>query len=123
MHHEKTAHAARGKWKGVLLHFGVDRGCLTGRHAPCPMCGGQDRFRFDNKDQRGTWICNNCGAGDGMKLAVEYTGRPFFDVASEIDGIVGNVKGDPPSRPAMTEEQSRQALRAVWSATKPVRVG
>lgn len=121
--HEKTTHAARGKWKGILLSLGVDQKCLTGKHGPCPMCGGEDRFRFDNKEQRGTWICNNCGAGDGMKLAMDYTGRPFYEIASAIDDLVGNVKPDAPSRPAITEEQSRQALRAVWSATQPVRVG
>ncbi|NYY79755.1 hypothetical protein DMH17_06695 [Raoultella planticola] len=32
------------------------------------MCGGADRFRFDDKEGRGTWFCNQCGAGDGLKL-------------------------------------------------------
>lgn len=122
-HHEKTAHAARGKWKGILLSFGIDQACLTGKHGPCPMCGGDDRFRFDNKEQRGTWICNKCGAGDGMKLAMDYTGKCFVDIASAIDDMVGNVKPDAPQRAAMTDEQSKQALRAVAAATKPVQVG
>lgn len=123
MHHDKTAKAARGRWKGILMHLGVEEKCLTGRHAPCPLCGGSDRFRFDNKEQRGTWICNSCGAGDGMKLAIEYTGRPFADVASEIDGLLGNVKPDAPPRPAMTEDDTKAALRAVWAATRPMQRG
>lgn len=28
------------------------------RHGPCPICGGKDRFRVDNKDDDGTWYCN-----------------------------------------------------------------
>ena len=40
----------------------------NGRHCPCPVCGGKDRFRFDNKDGRGTYICNQCCSGDGLEL-------------------------------------------------------
>lgn len=39
-----------------------------GRHGPCPVCGGKDRFRFDDKAGRGTWFCNQCGHGDGLDL-------------------------------------------------------
>lgn len=123
MFHEKTTHAARGKWKGILLQLGVPAQSLTGKHGPCPMCGGDDRFRFDNKDQRGTYICNACGAGDGMKLAVEFTGKPFSVLAPQIDGMLGNVRPDAPGKPAMTDDDRAKALRAVWTATKPVQPG
>lgn len=56
-----------GQWQGVLEGAGVT--LPQGRkHGPCPMCGGKDRFRFDDRDGRGTWICNQCGAGDGLTL-------------------------------------------------------
>lgn len=56
-----------GQWHGVLEGAGVT--LPQGRkHGPCPMCGGKDRFRFDDRDGRGTWICNQCGAGDGLTL-------------------------------------------------------
>ena len=119
-HHEKTAIAAKGKWRGVLLHLGIPSSALRDKHGPCPMCGGDDRFRFDNKEGRGTYICNQCGAGDGMKLACEFTKQPFAEVASRIDGILGNVKTDAPTRPAMTEDDRLQALRAAWSDSRPV---
>ena len=121
--HEKTTLAARGKWKGILLQLGVPAESLTGKHGPCPMCGGADRFRFDNKDQRGTFICNACGAGDGIKLAVEFTGKPFSHVAAQIDDMLGNVKPDAPGKPSMSDEDRTRALRAVWSATKPMEPG
>lgn len=123
MWHEKTDHAARGKWKGILLHLGVPAAALTGKHCACPLCGGQDRFRWDNQDQRGTYICGQCGAGNGMKLAVEFTGKPFRDVAAQIDQIVGNVSADAPSRPAMTPDERKAALRAVWTETAPAQPG
>jgi putative DNA primase/helicase len=121
--HEKTSHAAKGKWRGVLLHLGLPAAALQDKAGPCPLCGGKDRFRWDNKDGRGTYICNQCGAGDGMKLAQEFTGRPFAEVAAQIDGILGNVKPDAPARPPMTEEQRTQALRRAWVDSRAVAPG
>lgn len=120
--HERTADAAKGKWRGILLTFGLPEKCLKDRHGPCPLCGGSDRFRWDNKDGRGSYICGQCGAGDGMKLAIEYTGKPFAEVASMIDDMVGNVKPDAPRR-EMTSEQRRNILRDTYRATVPVQPG
>lgn len=123
MFHEKTTHAARGKWKGILLSLGIPEKSLSGKHSPCPLCMSKDNFRFDNKDQRGTYICT-CGAGDGMKLAIEYTGKSFADVARLIDEMVGNVKADTiPAKPIMTDEQRRNTLRDTYKATQPVQPG
>jgi putative DNA primase/helicase len=122
--HDKTAHAAKGKWRGILLTLGLPETCLKDRHGPCPLCGGRDRFRWDNKDGAGTYICSQCGAGDGMKLAIEYTGKQFREVASMIDEMVGNVKADTiPAKPIMTDEQRRNTLRDTYKATQPVQPG
>lgn len=120
--HERTTTASKGKWRGILLTLGLPETCLRDKHGPCPLCGGNDRFRWDNKDGQGTYICSQCGAGDGMKLAIEYTGKPFREVASMIDEMVGNVKADV-IRPAMTDEQRRTTLRETYRATQPVQAG
>ncbi len=123
MFHRKTSEASKGKWRGILMALGVPESFLHNRHGPCPLCGGEDRFRFDNKEGKGTYICNNCGAGDGMKLAMEFTGKPFEVVASEIDRILGNVTPDAPARPAMTEGDIRQAILGVWKSSVAVQPG
>lgn len=124
MHHEKTINAAQGKWKGVLQQLGLDAGYLTGKHGPCPICkDGVDRFRFDNKDQRGTWICSTCGAGNGIDLVIKVWGYEFKDACDRIDRIVGNVKDDPAPRSAMTPDEVRNALVNVWQNSKPVTPG
>lgn len=122
MFHEKTVDAARGKWRGILLHLGLPEASLRDRHGPCPLCGGKDRFRFDDKEGRGSYFCNACGAGDGMKLAVEYTGKTFREVASMIDGIVGNLTPETP-KPEISEESRVDALRNTYRATSPVEPG
>jgi putative DNA primase/helicase len=121
--HQRTTEASKGKWRGILLTLGLPEEALRGKHTACPLCGGTDRFRWDNRDGRGTYICNACGAGDGMKLACEFTGKPFAEVAAQIDAILGNVKPDAPQRPAMSDDDRLRILREAWAASKPVQPG
>ena len=123
MYHEKTTQAAKGKWRGILIELGIPETFLVDRHGPCPMCAGTDRFRWDNKDGRGTFFCSQCDPGDGMALACAFLGKPFAEVAARIDGILGNVKPDAPARNARTEDETRSALKAVYLDSKPVQPG
>lgn len=117
-----TAIAAKGKWRGVLLALGMPERSLNGKHGPCPMCGGTDRFRWDNKEARGTFYCGQCGAGDGMELAIKYTGEDFKTVAARIDGLLGNVKFEA-IKPQMTDDNRVAMLRDTWAATHPIEAG
>lgn len=110
-----TADAAIGKWHGILAEIGIAKEFLVNRHGPCPLCGGRDRFRFDNKEGKGTWYCNGCGAGDGMSLALKFTGREFKDLANEIDkmiGVIPEIKPMPKKDPALL-------LRKIFNGLKP----
>ena len=125
MYHQKTIEAAKGKWRGVLMALGLPEKSLVNRHGPCPMCGGKDRFRFDNKMGSGSWICSACGAGDGMELAKQFTGMEFKDVASKIDSIIGNLKPDSAQHVTgeMSDDDRRLALRKVYAETKQLETG
>lgn len=111
---EKTAHRARGQWSGILQELGIAKSHLQNKHGPCPMCGGKDRFRFDNKEGNGTWFCNGCGAGDGMQLAILFLREDFQAVAKRIDGIIGTVKADAPPPAKLSTEKRRALLRQLW---------
>lgn len=113
----QTAESAIGKWRAILPMFGVDDAHLVNRHGPCPLCGGNDRFRFDDKDGRGTWFCNQCGSGDGFTMLERITGKDFSEVAKEVDNIVGTVK----AVPQMPKSDPRKRLRAVASKLVKVR--
>ena len=67
-----------GNWRHVLSNLGIHDRYLDGKHHPCPGCGGKDRFRFDDKDGCGTWICSQGSgdtvSGDAFDLLV-HTGR------------------------------------------------
>lgn len=113
---------ALNRWPALLAHFGIEHGHLTGKHVSCPACGGKDRFRFDDKDGRGTWFCSKCGSGDGFALLGLVKGWSFRDAAAEVERIAGNFQ---PGK--VQAEQSAvdklEACRRIWSASTPVTDG
>lgn len=119
--HTRTKDAAKGKWRGILRHIGLPEEALRNKHGPCPLCDSKDNFRWDDKDGTGSYICT-CSAGDGMSLAMAFTGRQFPDIAAEIDALVGNLTVETP-KPGLTPEFRRDLLRATFAKTKRIAEG
>lgn len=113
---------ARGRWRSILTVLGMDERALSGRHCPCPMCGGRDRFRFDDKDGRGTFYCSGCGAGDGVALAMGITGQSFRDVAAEVERIAGTVRPTQ-AKAERTDDDKLAALRRAFRESRPIERG
>jgi len=112
----ETLTAATWKWGAVLLALGLGESFLTGKHGPCPFCGGKDRWRWDNKEGRGTWICNNCGAGDGIELVRRFLGIEFRDAIRRVDTVLGR----PLTEDRKTERgDPRPRLRRIAQETRP----
>lgn len=103
---------AKGKWRGLLPELGVNVRHLTGKHTACPICGGTDRFRFDDKNGVGDWICNSCGSGDGVMLATQATGMPLRDVLEKVKAMSGAIKPEPVKERDTAKEQA--AIKALW---------
>lgn len=74
---------------GIKLHSNHKK------HQPCPLCGGSDRFRCDDKNGTGSWICNQCGAGTGYTLVRDYTGNDAYETHALIADILGIDGGKP----------------------------
>ncbi|MDT9482628.1 primase-like DNA-binding domain-containing protein [Escherichia coli] len=109
-----TVKQACGHWPRILPALGVT--VIKNRHQACPVCGGSDRFRFDDKEGRGTWFCNQCGAGDGLKLVEKVFGVTPSEAAGKVNAVTGNL---PPVSPAVTAaadaetEADRKAAAAL----------
>ena len=110
---------ALNRWPGLLAHFGVDLDFLTGKHTACPVCGGRDRFRFDDRDGRGTFFCSHCGAGDGFKLLGLLKGWTFGEVAKEIEAVVGIIPATAPAK-APNDADKLAICRRVWKESQAV---
>lgn len=113
---------AQGRWPSILTVLGIDERALSGKHGPCPMCGGKDRFRFDDREGRGTYFCSGCGAGDGVQLAMGITGQSFRDVAREVERIAGTVRPSN-TKPERSDDDKLRALRRAFLESKPIERG
>jgi len=111
-----TIEQAQGKWRGILAHYGLTERQLSGKHTNCPMCGGTDRFRLDDKNGTGSYICNGCGAGYGMDLLQGITGMEFKHAAKAVDQIVGTVKAEPAKKEKSIEE-IRADIKRIMAGT------
>lgn len=102
--------AAAGHWPDVLAGLGIETPC-RGKHGPCPACGGKDRFRLDDKGGRGTFICGQCGAGDGLDLVCRVTSKNPKEAAELVAPLVGLSAGglDPVERERIHQQQQAQA--------------
>lgn len=113
---------AQGRWRSILSSLGMDERALSGKHTACPICGGKDRFRFDDKEGRGTYYCPTCKPGDGVQLAMAFTGLSFRDVAREIERIAGTVRPTQ-AKAERTDEDKLSALRRAFKESKPMQRG
>ncbi|EED0556044.1 hypothetical protein E9L20_RS08300 [Escherichia coli] len=94
--------AAEGQWPLILRRLVIDVPPV-GQGGPCPACGGDDRFTFDDKEGRGTFICRKCPdetdayyqAGDGLELVRRVASVRFGSPVSTYQAarLVGNVLG------------------------------
>jgi putative DNA primase/helicase len=109
---------AAGRWVGILSAFGLSEKTLSGKHCPCPVCGGKDRFRFDNKNGKGTFYCSGCGAGNGVDLVMKLKGWSFKEAAKEIQSMSGSVP-QVKNVSRITEETKIERLKSTWAEGQP----
>ncbi|MCG9026939.1 DUF7146 domain-containing protein [Laribacter hongkongensis] len=107
--------AARHQWPGILTRLGISDRYLKRQHGPCPGCGGRDRFRFDDREGRGTWLCSGGGAdplaGDGLALVRHVFDCGFAEALRLVAGTLG-MTGTSPCPP--------QATRPVAPSRPPI---
>ncbi|EHN4415845.1 toprim domain-containing protein [Salmonella enterica] len=100
----ETVKQACGHWPRILPALGVK--VIKNRHQSCPVCGGSDRFRFDDKEGRGAWFCNQCGAGDGLKLVEKVFGVTPSEAAGKVNAVTGNLSPVAPEVIAVAEAET-----------------
>lgn len=109
----KTTDAVIGRWPEVFKAFGLPP--VTGKKhwsKECPLCGGKGKFRCDDKDGRGTWICT-CDTGDGWKLLTLTQKKTIAELYAKVDQIIGNVwerDASAPQKQRKTVDQEREVV-------------
>ncbi|MEB6564010.1 DUF3987 domain-containing protein [Acinetobacter towneri] len=79
---------ARGRWPEIFNQLGYPfTATAPNEHVTCPMCGGVDRFRFDNENGDGSFICSQGTgepiAGDGFTL-LEHGGKSTAEALQAV---------------------------------------
>lgn len=108
---------AQGHWRHLLPQLGVPEQFLTSKHGPCPICGGKDRFRWDDFQKKGGYFCSQCGSGDGFDLAHKVTGQSFKEIANRISNILGKSQNYEPKKPDQEEIENRKRMKTLWEAS------
>ena len=98
---------ANGRWPDLLAQLaGLTSDQLTDKHQPCPLCDGDDRYRFDDKDGTGSWFCNQCGGkdhrgggGSGMDLLMRRNNWSYAEACKHIEQLLGH-RPEPPTTAA-----------------------
>ncbi len=118
MNIQDVAIIANGRWESTLNSLGV---IIPENKKPgaCPCCGGKDRFRFDDKESRGTFICNQCGAGDGFTLVSRALSLSIKDAANVISNVVGASKPLPFKKVALPD-YAKAAAKAQYILDKSI---
>jgi putative DNA primase/helicase len=123
------------QWISLLVSYGVPADRLTGNACACPVCGGDDRFTYDNKRGRGDWVCRQCNygkpmAGDGLQLITRLNKMGLYRLMRQMDGgpaprAIKNAAAAEAPKPKRKADPKFIAnrLNSMWDAAKPVSSG
>lgn len=100
---------ANNNWPAIMDRLAIPTNRTEG---PCPACGGITRYRFDNKDNRGTYFCSHCGSGTGLDLIMKVNQCG----AREAALLVAEVMALPLPEPKPAREKPQTDIVAKVSA-------
>lgn len=114
---------ARGRWRDILLALAVTSAKeLNGKHGPCPFCAGKDRFRYEDHQGSGSWICTHCtsdrGRESGMSFVMKAKGVNFLEAKRLVETVIGEAKVAAPKATSLSEEERRAMLKRMWRSGK-----
>ena len=92
--------AAHGRWGTIYTQMlGLSVRQTKDEHQPCPLCGGNDRYRCDGSKKDGGYYCNQCGAGDGFSMVQKRLNVEFPEAVRRVADFlaVGGMATDKPT--------------------------
>jgi putative DNA primase/helicase len=108
-----TVERACGRWRQILPLFGIETRYLRNEHGPCPLCGGKDRFRFDDRDGSGSYYCNQCGAGTGLLMIRKLKGWDHKTACGAVDEIIGGDRDHADTKISSRRDSPETRRRAI----------
>lgn len=113
-----TKEAAHGRWLDILSAY-ISPEFLRNKHGKCPLCGGKDRFRYDDKKGNGDYFCSGCGAGSGIHLLSQHQGCSYSEAWKLVEKVLGNASVAPKKEAV---DQIKR-IKKILSTCRPVEKG
>ncbi|MGI1323094.1 DUF927 domain-containing protein [Klebsiella quasipneumoniae subsp. similipneumoniae] len=116
----EVKHQAAGSWESLLPQCGVTVP-PKGRHGPCAICGGSDRFHYIDDHGGGEWHCRQCDEpnhGDGLDLIARSQGITITAAAQKVSSVLGVDARTPEPKPAREKPQTDIAGKVAALTTK-----
>ncbi len=83
--------AAVGLWPNILQSLaGIDSKVFNSKHQPCPLCGGNDRFRYIQKHNN-PFLCSQCGSHSGINFYMELAGIDFNEAINDVGDFLNLI--------------------------------
>jgi putative DNA primase/helicase len=117
---DELKRTALNRWDDIYSRLGVEVG--TGEHRPCPHCGGDDRFRYDNRTGNGDYYCSQCGPDTGLMLVQKVKGWTFPETLKAIAEIVGQCD-EKVNNCEIDYDKRRASLNKLWLASSAITPG
>ncbi len=118
----KTVEAVIGRWPEIFEYYQLPP--ITGKNhykGECPICRSKGKFRIDDQDGRGTFICT-CNTGDGWKLLELTQKKDFKTLAKEIDQLINNTyQASERSDTPQTTKDYRNRVKRKFSTLQSLR--
>ncbi|ENA1775759.1 DUF927 domain-containing protein [Yersinia ruckeri] len=102
---------AKGHWEAIFQRLDIPTNRSEGE---CPSCGGKTRYRFDDREGRGTYHCSHCGAGTGLDLVMKVNQCDARSAAEMVAGVMSIPLPEP--KPARDKPQSNIAIAGKVAA-------
>jgi P4 family phage/plasmid primase-like protien len=113
--------SAQNRWQDILSSLGMDGTFLSNHHGPCPFCGGNDRWRWDNQNGNGSGFCNQCDAtGDGFHLAAKLIGMDDKQEFPSLLEKVAEIIGVPSTESTGFKKKNSNKKKVAWTPIIPV---
>ena len=116
--HEQVRSLARGRWQDILGHLDYHVSSDAKGHNPCPICGGTDRFRFDDEKGTGSFICSQGTgepiAGDGLSLLADHAGLGIHEAMQAVTAVLNDMGLISPY------DDKTQPLNIEWADPEPL---
>lgn len=92
---EKVRTLSRGRWETILGRLGYAVSTNPKEPTQCPVCGGKDRFRFDNQQGTGSYICSQGtgenSAGDGLSSLIDHAGMTPQQAIASVTSVLNDM--------------------------------